>query len=90
MKVRSSLLLFLIPFTVDARMDRVYEQHCAVCHGKQGEGGLGGSLVDGTWKYGESDEEVAKIIREGIPDMGMQAFENTLTEKEIRGLIVYT
>lgn len=89
MKVRSSLLLFLIPFTVDARMDRVYEQHCAVCHGKQGEGGLGGSLVDGTWKYGESDEEVAKIIREGIPDMGMQAFENTLTEKKIRGLIVY-
>ncbi|MDA3873714.1 MAG: cytochrome c, partial [Kiritimatiellae bacterium] len=89
MKHLLSFLLLLLSFTADARMDQVYEQHCAVCHGKQGEGGLGGSLVDGTWKYGDSDEAKTNIIREGIPAMGMQAFENTLSEKEIRGLVVY-
>lgn len=89
MKIITALLLFLLPFTTRARMDQVYEQHCAVCHGKRGEGGLGGSLVDGVWKYGESDEAKAKVIREGIPAMGMQAFGETLDEKEIRSLVVY-
>ncbi|MEX2605997.1 MAG: PQQ-dependent sugar dehydrogenase [Kiritimatiellia bacterium] len=92
MNIRSPFLIFLLllpPLTGSAQMNQIYEQHCAVCHGKQGEDGLGGSLVDGKWTHGESDEAKTRVIREGIPHMGMQAFKNTLTEKEIRGLIVY-
>jgi glucose/arabinose dehydrogenase len=90
MKTTLSLfLLLLIPRTATANTEQLYLQHCAVCHGACGEGGLGSSLVDGIWEYGDSDDEKAQVIRDGIPDMNMQAFGDQLDEKEIRGLVIY-
>ena len=40
------------------KTDQVFEQLCASCHGKDLSGGVGGSLIDGEWKHGGSDEEL--------------------------------
>jgi len=66
-----------------------YQKYCAACHGKNFEGGLGGNLVDGVWTRAENDEEIAEIIRKGIPEMGMVPYEETFTDEEIRALVIF-
>lgn len=72
-----------------ANVKKLYTQHCQVCHGDKGQGGLGSSLVDRVWVHGETDEEQAAIIANGLPELGMQGFGDILTEKEIRSLVIY-
>lgn len=77
--------------TLLARPDRandLYLENCASCHGTNADGGMGGSLSDGLWKHG-SDAEIARSISEGLPDLGMPAFEQTLSPEQIRSLVVF-
>lgn len=49
-----------------------YGAACAACHGADRHGTSGGpSLVDETWKYGNSDWALFRTIRHGSPSMGM-------------------
>ncbi len=67
----------------------LYTQNCATCHGQNMEGGLGSSLIDGVWKYGASDAEIAKVIRDGVPELGMVPWKGVLSEEQIRSLIIF-
>ena len=71
------------------KVEEIYKASCASCHGVNFEGGLGGSLTDGIWKYGGSDEEIARSITKGKPELGMPAWENALTPEQVRTLVVY-
>lgn len=66
----------------------LYTQYCASCHGQNMEGGLGSSLIDDLWKHGGSDNDIARVIREGVPDQGMVPWKDVLSEEQIRGLII--
>jgi glucose/arabinose dehydrogenase len=69
----------------------LFQKNCAACHGTAWEGGKGGSLLRDHWKYFSDNEEegLARIIREGVPKMGMQPFAGTLSEAEIRSLVIF-
>ena len=82
------LLLFLTA-VAHANVKNLYTQHCQICHGDKGQGGLGSSLIDRKWEHGESDAEQARVIAEGLPELGMQGFGELLTEKEIRSGYLY-
>jgi len=89
------LFLLSIPYFLSGQsrigtggMMDLYKQYCASCHGQNMEGGQGSSLIDGIWKYGDSDDAIAKVIREGVPDMGMVPWKGVLDEEQIRGLII--
>ena len=69
-------------------MKEQYTQYCASCHGQSMEGGLGSSLIDDEWKHGSSDDEIAKVIREGVVEMGMVPWKSVLTEEQIRGMVI--
>lgn len=69
-------------------MKDLYLQYCASCHGQNMEGGQGSSLIDDVWKHGSTDADIARVIREGIPDLGMVPWKDVLTEEQIRGLII--
>lgn len=69
--------------------DKLYQQHCAVCHGDKGGGGLGGSLISGEWQHAATDEARARVIREGLDGLNMQGFGDKLTEEQIRSLVIY-
>jgi glucose/arabinose dehydrogenase len=61
---------------------------CASCHGDNLAGGRASSLVDDTWVYGGSDEDLAASIRDGRPGTLMPPFKATLDERQIRSLVV--
>lgn len=73
-----------------ARRDigRFYEQTCATCHGANLQGGLAPSLLDDQWSHGGTDEDLARIIRDGVPD-AMEGYQNELTEAEIRAMVIF-
>lgn len=67
---------------------QVFADKCGGCHGAQMQGGRAGSLLDSTWAFGGSDEKVLESIREGHADAGMPSFKATLTDQEMRGLLL--
>ncbi len=62
--------------------------NCAGCHGDHGGGGMGPSLRDVTWLYGNSDERIAKSIAEGRA-FGMPAWRQMLTDEQIWQITAY-
>lgn len=66
----------------------LYRQHCAICHGNELEGGLGGTLI-GDFDYVKSDGDITRWIKEGNMDLAMPAFGDVLSDKEIRSLVIY-
>ena len=91
--IAGSLALTALSLTgLHANPDKVndlYLESCAACHGSKFEGGLGGNLADGQWKNGNCDSDIARVISQGLPNLGMPAFEKTLSPEQIRSLVVF-
>lgn len=63
-----------------------FDGHCAVCHGKAGNGGeLGPAIVMRLANY--NDGELANLIHTGLPNSGMPA--NNLNDPETRSLVSF-
>ncbi|MCS7184985.1 MAG: cytochrome c [bacterium] len=76
---------------------KLYEMHCLSCHGKEGKGdGPAGKVLkppasdftDNVWKHGDKEEDIAKVIKNGIRNTGMAGFPY-LKDNEIKALIAY-
>jgi glucose/arabinose dehydrogenase len=91
--IAGSLALTALSLTgLDANQDKVndlYLESCAACHGSKFEGGLGGNIADGQWKHGSGDSDIARVISQGLPNLGMPAFEKTHSPEQIRSLVVF-
>lgn len=70
----------------DAR--KLYADFCASCHGANLQGGTAPALLGETWKHGSTDEALTASIRNGTSG-GMPGFGESLSEIELRGLVVY-
>lgn len=70
---------------------QLWEQNCLRCHGDRGQGGGAGtkSLLTGKYDFGGSDRELFTSIKDGRPEMGMEAFGQTLKDEQVWGLVVY-
>jgi mono/diheme cytochrome c family protein len=66
----------------------LFRVNCAICHGIEGKGSQGPSLVSGPLSALSEDELVGKIGK-GKPLAGMPRFRTTLTQKQIRAIAVY-
>lgn len=77
------------------RINELYAQNCANCHGQKGEGGLTPtnnkvpSLLDDEWMHGGDDESIAKSIRNGYPEKEMPPWSGVLTDKDIRSMVIF-
>lgn len=69
--------------------EALYQQHCAQCHGVSLQGGNAQSMVDGIWLYGAGGGTLKKVIKHGITVAGMPAYEDTLSDEEISGLVKF-
>ena len=80
----------------------LYKQHCAVCHGDKGEGGIGPSLVDKTFLYVAGDmpdDDYFEVINNGTqPGMvedgrtakgGMPSYSSTMEKNKIWATVAY-
>jgi cbb3-type cytochrome c oxidase subunit III len=69
---------------------KLYQRHCAGCHGPQGKGdgslalsgGTPSDLTDDAWDYGSTDGEIFVVIRDGVSS-DMLSYKDKLTEKQI-------
>ncbi|HSI09924.1 MAG: PQQ-dependent sugar dehydrogenase [Rariglobus sp.] len=68
---------------------KIFAEFCAGCHGANLQGGSAPALLGENWKHGGTEAAIAASIRTGHPENGMPAFGATVSEKEIRGLVVY-
>lgn len=81
--------------TADAR--KTYNQFCANCHKEDGTGGkkeIEGKTINAenltTEKMKKmADDKIADYIKNGVPDEGMPAFKNRLTDEQINELIKF-
>ncbi|MGW8143748.1 MAG: c-type cytochrome, partial [Anaerolineales bacterium] len=78
----------------EERLDRgytIYYAHCAVCHGQQGEGGVGLPLNDEQMLKNTLDEILFSIVRSGVPNTQMPAWSveygGPLTDEDIRSVV---
>ena len=71
------------------KAEDIYTKNCASCHGNKMQGGLGGALLGKTWKHGGTDADITRVITTGIAEKGMPAWNKTLSDEDIRALIIY-
>jgi len=56
---------------------RLFQSNCTGCHGSSGDQIQGVALMSGKFRRATNDDEVAGIIRKGVPGTAMQAFNFT-------------
>ena len=68
----------------------IFGDQCSLCHGENGEGMIGPNLIDNYWLHGKGKiSDIAVSIRTGIPDKGMAAWADRMTEEEILHTAAY-
>lgn len=69
-------------------VDKVFQQHCASCHGEARLGGIGPALLPGN--LSRTRKKAAKdVIANGRALTQMPAFSTVLNESQINGLVEY-
>jgi len=81
----------VVPEQARTSVSRLYAEACAKCHGANGEGGGGGTrtLLTADLFDQKHDKPFFDAIKNGVPDMGMEAYGQTLSDPEIWGLVVH-
>ncbi len=62
---------------------------CSGCHGGAGRGGKGPDLTDNRWIHGSRDEDIARVIENGVPNTTMKRLGDALKPAQIHTLIGY-
>jgi putative heme-binding domain-containing protein len=85
-----ALALCCLPKTLaqpQAQGERLFQVHCAGCHGPRGEGGLGPTLAAPVLARATNDETLFGVIKNGIP--GTEMPRSRLTNDELRQLTAF-
>ena len=85
------------PVDLMAQGRKIYNDNCAACHKENGKGGkitIEGKSINPDDLTSEkiknfTDEKIYGYVLNGIEDEGMPAFENKLSEAEIREVVRY-
>lgn len=71
----------------EAKAEENFAKICQQCHGPEGKSPVPGmSLVDREWRQGNSVQQIAKTIAEGVPGTAMMPNKEKLTREEILAL----
>jgi putative heme-binding domain-containing protein len=62
---------------------------CTGCHGGTGRGGKGPDLTDNRWIHGNSDQDIARVIQNGVPKTTMKKLGDALKDDQIKKLVAY-
>lgn len=71
-----------------SRGKELFQKHCAVCHGENGQGEIGPNLIDEYWFYGGKINDIAEVIINGAPK-GMPNYKYVFTPTKVGEIIAY-
>jgi putative heme-binding domain-containing protein len=66
---------------------RLFRANCTICHGAQGDGVPGIDLMHGKFRHAKDDDDIAAIIRTGIPGTAMPP--NNFTDFTALTIVAY-
>ena len=78
-------------FSLDEQMasgKAVYDRDCAVCHGLNGEGGVGKAIAGSPYATGEASAHIGVAVN-GVPGTAMQAFGAQLNNVDMAAVVTY-
>src|SRR5712692_10859414 len=92
MRNAASLLLFGLACAAQNRPDldagrKLFQAHCAGCHGPKGDGGKGTNLAQPRLPRAPDDESLARIITLGIPGTEMPL--TRMTAQQLANVIAF-
>jgi cytochrome c oxidase cbb3-type subunit III len=67
----------------------IYAANCVACHGAALEGGVGPNLTDAYWLHGGGVQDIFKVLKYGVPEKGMIAWQATLKPNEMQAVSSY-
>lgn len=67
----------------------LFTANCAACHAEDGGGTVGPNLTDSYWLHGGSLNDIFKVVKYGVPEKGMIAWEKQLKPQEIQFVSSY-
>jgi len=67
----------------------VYAEKCGVCHGQEGEGGIGPAMQPSEFVQENNNAQLVEFILEGREGTAMASFDGRLTEDEIANLATF-
>lgn len=67
----------------------VFDTRCAPCHGPQGQGVIGPNLTDTYWIHGAKITDTLTVVRKGVLDKGMLAWDGVIPPDDIRAVVAY-
>src|SRR5258708_270446 len=85
-----ALLSLALPLAAQTAADagqQIYRAHCFVCHGQEGESIPGVSFRSGQFRRASTDDELSRIVLNGIPGTGMPP--TNLNTDERKSLVAY-
>jgi putative heme-binding domain-containing protein len=66
---------------------RLYDAQCTTCHGANGDGVGGVDLRSGKFRNAVTDQDLTRVITNGVPGTGMLAFK--FDPSELTGIVAY-
>src|SRR5271169_2687859 len=92
--MRNPAILVLLGFPCAAQNqpapdvgEKLFQAHCAVCHGPKGDGGKGTNLAQPRLPRAPDDEALGRIITFGIPGTEMPL--TRMTAQQVASVIAY-
>ena len=67
----------------------VYATSCAVCHGAEGQGGVGKQLKPSEFVQSNTNADLVAFIQKGRPGTAMAGFDTRLTEQQIADIVAH-
>jgi cytochrome c oxidase cbb3-type subunit 3 len=78
------------PDKVSEATIETYKTKCQACHMPEGNAPLEMmNLADANWRHGSRPEDIAKVIKDGVPNTAMLPFKAQLSAAEIAALAAY-
>ncbi len=69
--------------------ETIFKSVCAACHGQKGEGTVGPNFTDEYWIHGGGIKNIFKVIKYGVPEKGMIAWQAQLKPADMQKVASY-
>lgn len=72
-----------------AKGKEIFVAKCVACHGANAEGLIGPNLTDQYWIHGGKITDIKHIVRVGVLEKGMLAWQTLMSDDEINSVVAY-